>query len=396
MRRLRLHWFVLGGCLLSALHGCGKSSPPRGESPDAAGQSAQAGDAAAGAHEGGDGGRGGSTAGAQGGSSGSVAGSGAYSGTGAAGNPGVGGATSAGTSGSSGSGGVGAMSGGVSGEGGLGAGAGRGGTAPVSGAGGDGGSAGAPIVAPPNWLCESSRYGDGVCDCGCALVDIDCPSESADECEACSYVGCADEACTVLFPNDNSICTTVPWVWSCSDRLYNDGAQCDCGCGFRDPDCAENVLAECDKCNGVGSCSGQACPGIINPSSAERCDRPPAPEGWTCHENDYGNGFECNCGCGVPDLDCRTSSADSCERCHCSSSRCPDSLDPADPTKCGPPPEDWLCPPEAWMDLVCDCGCGIPDHACGYHTPLYCVNCVGCTEGDCERLDPDDNSQCLP
>jgi hypothetical protein len=395
MRVLRLHWLTLSGCLLSALHGCGKSSPPGPGSSDDAGRPAQAGEGASGVHDGGEQARGGSMAGETGGSSGEgAAGSAATSGAaGGAGSSGAGGVGTSGASGSSGNGA--AMGGAVSGAVGMG-GAGFGGTAPVSGAGGRGGSGGGPVVAPANWLCESSRYADGICDCGCGLVDIDCPSPSADDCEACSYEGCSDDECSGLFPDDNSICTTVPWSWSCSDRLYDDGSQCDCGCGFRDPDCAGNVLAECDRCNGVGSCSGQACPGIINPSSVESCDRPPAPEGWTCDENDYASGFECNCGCGVPDLDCRTSSPDSCELCHCSSGRCPDSLDPADPTKCGPPPEDWLCAPEAWMDLVCDCGCGIPDHACGYHTPLYCVNCLGCAEGDCDRIDPDDNSQCLP
>ncbi len=60
-------------------------------------------------------------------------------------------------------------------------------------------------------------------------------------------------------------------------RLYHDGVQCDCGCGFLDPDCASLDAGACDSCNVPGSCSVQPCPGIITPTLNIGCSRPPPP-----------------------------------------------------------------------------------------------------------------------
>lgn len=248
---------------------------------------------------------------------------------------------------------------------------------------------------PDGWLCETTYYGNGSCDCGCGVVDLDCDGPEGTACAFCPPSGCADDACLSIDPADNTVCTSPPPSWKCPARLYHDGSQCDCGCGFRDPDCSDGSLDACDKCNDVGSCSGQACPGTVNPNANERCEQPEPPEGWTCNAFSYGDGAACDCGCGVPDVDCRTDTLASCVNCGCGS-RCPDSLDPNDVTKCLPPPAEWTCAADAWNDFECDCGCGIRDPACGDATALYCSHCSGCSEGDCARIDPDDNAACTP
>ena len=382
-------FLTLSSCFLAATYGCGKSAPRAVEHGEEAGRSAYGGEAPGGGDTGSA--RGGSiSSGGEGGAGASGGGGGSGAGAGA----GSGGRPAGGGGGASGVPGMGA-GGALSGASGMGRGGDAGSGASASGVGGSAGSAGVPIDVPVAWWCEAEFYADGTCDCGCDHRDPDCADASIEACERCPSTGCSDAECSAIFPDDNSVCGTAGAGWSCSERLYADGSQCDCGCGYTDPDCTENALAACDRCNAVGSCSGQACPGTIDPDSIERCVQPPAPEGWRCEADRYADGHSCDCGCGVPDLDCRANTAPSCEQCECPGI-CPDSLDPTDPTKCAPVPEGWACEPERWSDFDCDCGCGVPDYACGFHTPLYCVNCLGCTEGDCERLDPNDNSRCEP
>jgi hypothetical protein len=35
---------------------------------------------------------------------------------------------------------------------------------------------------PEGWICQGDLYGDDVCDCGCAVLDLDCPNELASSC----------------------------------------------------------------------------------------------------------------------------------------------------------------------------------------------------------------------
>ena len=249
---------------------------------------------------------------------------------------------------------------------------------------------------PEDWLCESFLYGDGNCDCGCGVRDLDCKSEEPSSCLFCPATSCTDYTCANLAPDDNSKCTVAPPTWYCAARLWNDGSQCDCGCGYRDPDCASNDIELCDKCNDTGSCSGQACPGTIDETAIDRCIQPPPPEGWTCPAYFYADGGSCDCGCGVPDADCRTDNVDACYRCPgCGNVYCPDAVDPEDTTRCLPPPEGWSCDPGAYTDGLCDCGCGIVDPSCAGETSLYCQNCIGCAEGRCDRVDPEHNAECV-
>jgi hypothetical protein len=252
---------------------------------------------------------------------------------------------------------------------------------------------------PPGWTCYQALYGDGFCDCGCGVLDIDCEDAEPESCDYCPQSSCTPFDCTdTLLPGDNTSCKNAPNAWRCPPRLYNDGAQCDCGCGYTDPDCdGDTSLEACERCNSEGSCSGQACPGSIYEDDTRVCTQPEPPDGWTCGAYAYGDGYACNCGCGVQDADCRTTALNQCDQCQCGGS-CPGLIDPSDTTQCLPAPDGWECNDNRYGDGYCDCGCGIADSDCppppyGY----YCSRCPeeSCANGKCERLDPEDSTQCL-
>jgi hypothetical protein len=250
-------------------------------------------------------------------------------------------------------------------------------------------------LLPADWLCGHASYGDGLCDCGCVVTDIDCESTQGDACDSCPIWGCSRNACSTIDPENNAFCTAPPSDWTCSERLYRDGSICNCGCGFRDPDCATSDRDDCDDCNAEGSCSGQECPGLIDPDAVEDCVQPSVPNAWTCYPGDYGSSLRCDCGCGVPDPDCRSNDAALCETCgNCGIYQCPDSLLPGDTTQCKPPPESWICEPEIWGDGNCDCGCGVVDIDCDPNNTSYCLICRGCSQGHCERIDPKNTGRC--
>jgi len=72
---------------------------------------------------------------------------------------------------------------------------------------------------PSGWSCDAERFADGVCDCGCAVNDIDdCAS---DEAAACDIDHCGDLGPPLA--DDNSRCdgaqvleSQEPLVTSCS------------------------------------------------------------------------------------------------------------------------------------------------------------------------------------
>jgi hypothetical protein len=252
----------------------------------------------------------------------------------------------------------------------------------------------AHCATEPGWLCGAASYGDGVCDCGCGALDIDCASQNAEACEACPVDGCASLFdCSTIEPEDNTVCTSAPRSWTCDARLYGDGSRCDCGCGFRDPDCATSDVSACDSCNDQGACSHQECPGTIDPDVNVRCARPAPPSTWTCDARLYADTKSCECGCGAQDPDCPDNEPASCTTCACGS-HCPASVDPTDPTKCATPPAGWTCAPEAYSDLQCDCGCGVVDLECIPYN--YCIHCHGCSGGDCSKIDANDTTKCIP
>lgn len=258
----------------------------------------------------------------------------------------------------------------------------------------------AHCAVPPRWACPPSSWGDGVCDCGCGVVDVDCPDASAASCQRCDQASCAPFTCGTIQPADNAHCVTPPFSWQCSPRLYADGSRCDCGCGAVDPDCASQAASACDRCDDPGSCSAQACPGIVDPAANAHCQAPPAPAGWTCGPGTYGDGNACDCGCGVPDVDCRTSDPSVCVRClECGGDgMCTGTIDPADSTQCAPPPAGWTCSAAAYRNIACDCGCGLPDPMCQGIKALYVCESFpveGCSGGKKMHVDPSDNARCI-
>jgi len=316
----------------------------------------------------------------------------------------IGSAGTGGTAGRTGSGGsatdAGRSGNSASGVGGLGAGASAGGAGALAGRGGVNAAGGSGTVAPPGWTCDPATYGDGACNCGCGVVDSDCPDAKATSCEVCDETSCWPLHCDKVEADDNAHCAAPPPAWNCSPRLYHDGARCDCGCGALDPDCASAAAAACDKCDSPGSCSAQPCPGTVSADTNGRCDQPPAPPAWTFPANAYADGLECDCGCGVPDLDCRTGDFDSCVRCLTCGGHgmCVGTVDPQDPTQCAPPPSGWTCSDDAWRDAICDCGCGVPDVYCqGIELSYVCGNfpVEGCSAGDKSHIDPNHNELCL-
>lgn len=251
---------------------------------------------------------------------------------------------------------------------------------------------------PVRWSCDAASYGDSVCNCGCGAVDIDCPDASADSCETCEG-GCSPFEC-VFEPDDNAHCPEPPPSWYCSARLYRDGSRCDCGCGAIDPDCESLGEDACDKCDAPGSCSAQPCPGLIKKDFNADCDQPPPPQGWTCPPSAYADGLECDCGCGAPDLDCRSADVSDCQRCIVCGGHgvCEGTVDPEDTTGCAPPPSEWACSAAAFRDAICDCGCAIPDIFCqGIEEFYVCENypVEGCTAGNRTHIDPNHNAVCI-
>jgi hypothetical protein len=247
---------------------------------------------------------------------------------------------------------------------------------------------------PSNWSCDPALYYDGVCSCGCGVVDVDCADATSSACDSCPASSCQPFTCNVR-PTNNAICVSAPLSWRCPSYLYADGDSCDCGCGFFDPDCAASDVGACDTCNAEGSCSAKACPGTIDPNQVGYCPDLDAPEGWTCDPDYYADGMKCDCGCGVLDLDCATGELDDCVRCFgCPSLEC-QRVDPSDTTLCLPAPEDWICDERRYGDTTCDCGCGVEDPNC-LDLPGYCGQCPmeGCARGDCMLLDEQDQTQC--
>jgi hypothetical protein len=90
------------------------------------------------------------------------------------------------------------------------------------------------------------------------------------------YLSCAGgEDCPDGMECWNSLACVWPETdWTCALSLYDQqggDAQCDCGCGLSDPDCADPSVESCDACANVGSCSAEECPGSIDPDDNSIC-----------------------------------------------------------------------------------------------------------------------------
>lgn len=260
---------------------------------------------------------------------------------------------------------------------------------------------------PEAWTCSPYLYGNGVCHCGCGVVDLDCASASRDDCEVC-WTGCTGEGCPgPIDADNNAICTGVSRQWNCDERFWRDGVLCHCGCGALDPDCDANDIEACDRCDFEGSCSAGECPGTIDPRNVALCDPPNPPAEWTCYAGFYADGSICHCGCGAVDLDCPDDNVDSCQNCETCSyeNACDVSVDPEDVGSCRPAPDGWTCSDYPYGDgyadgSVCHCGCGVIDLDCASLAASSCDTCAveygSCAEDyECTGIDPEDNTRCI-
>lgn len=263
---------------------------------------------------------------------------------------------------------------------------------------------------PEGWTCAASLYGNGVCHCGCGVVDMDCASASRDDCEVC-WAGCTGEGCPgPIDAENNAICTGISLNWTCSERFWRDGLLCHCGCGALDPDCGANAIdaiENCDRCDFEGSCSAGECPGTIDPDHISTCDPPDPPAEWVCYAGFYADGTTCHCGCGAVDLDCPDASIASCQNCEgCGyPDACDITIDPEDIASCRPTPPGWECSDYTYGDgyadgYACHCGCGVIDPDCESLAGTSCDVCsveYGSCADDygCTGIDPDDNTRCV-
>jgi len=101
----------------------------------------------------------------------------------------------------------------------------------------------------------SCNCGCGVFDPDCESLEV----LSCDVCST-YYGGCVDDYdCGDIDPEDNTRCVdSAPPEWNCDRDTYGDGA-CDCGCGVRDLDCASGDPSDCEFCDAEGSCSDSSC-----------------------------------------------------------------------------------------------------------------------------------------
>lgn len=189
------------------------------------------------------------------------------------------------------------------------------------------------------WYCDEANYGDGHCDCGCGVMDVDCAAPTADVCER---TACGSEG--LIHPYNNWACL---WGWTCGRGYLGDGI-CDCGCGNPDPDCATDDLAACVR---------DHCPMGQRPALEDSYMCVELPD-WTCYDDRWGDGV-CDCGCGSLDSDCTSSLAHVCER-----SRCTDSQPSSTHNWLCADLSNWTCGDREYDDGICDCGCGSFDVDC--------------------------------
>lgn len=288
------------------------------------------------------------------------------------------------------------------GEGGV---PGVGGTFPVAGTAGIGGISGGGTggLPPFTWRCSVTVWGDGQCDCGCGIQDIDCEStDDLSECDTCNRFGsCNSYQCPGRINADNTTaCNQPPAEWDCLDYYYDDGTYCDCGCGVMDPDCEGNDIANCDACGLSGGCAGGSCPGPIDPEDITTCA---VPDGWNCPTNAYRDGGYCDCGCGEPDPDCTGTSRAFCQRCTSWGSCaeydgfCSEHIDDIDNSICSGPPPTWSCNKRFYADgVLCHCGCGAVDPDCENKECEVCDAGGACSSRACPgMINPNDEANCV-
>jgi hypothetical protein len=160
---------------------------------------------------------------------------------------------------------------------------------------GNGTVAGPEVCDGPDlggWSCASLGFTGGTLSCADDCLSVDTSACTGSTCgngrldggnERCdgsmlAGVTCLSDghtggflSCTQGCLIDPSGCTGGIPGWTCPPGLFGDGYGCDCGCGIRDPDCADATAASCDSCDMWGACGASTCPGKINPTNNAVC-----------------------------------------------------------------------------------------------------------------------------
>ncbi|MCC6619695.1 MAG: trypsin-like peptidase domain-containing protein [Deltaproteobacteria bacterium] len=235
----------------------------------------------------------------------------------------------------------------------------------------DGGSCAKVLVLDPEDGEEGITYASNavatLCEKGYPDVTL-CGGEGVATCED---GWCTGDETSATCPADCDGLFAVPAAWTCNPAWYAAGDDCDCACGVYDPDCDDPELRVINCQRGSGCFADGTC-------------ELPVPATWTCPIGWYGEGDDCDCGCGAVDPDCGT--ADRVVGCARGSACLPDGT-------CEIPiAPGWTCP-DRWYaaDDDCDCDCGAPDPDCA--AGLEVVGCMpgsGCqADGTCEESIPD-------
>jgi cysteine-rich repeat protein len=289
---------------------------------------------------------------------------------------------------------------------------------------GDGCSSFCTNEAPIGWTCPVFWYGDNLCDCGCAVLDVDCPSLSSSVCEFNNCPGVEP------LPNNNPQCQlvscgnfTIEPPEQCDDGNLTNGDGCNLNCQL-EPACGNGFIEGFEQCDDGNTLDGDGCSstcffeqgecgnGVVEPPF-EQCDDGNFIDGDGCSSFCF---FEFNiCGNGVVEEpfeqcdDGNTTDGDGCSSfCFFEFSVCGNGIveqpfeqcDDGNTTDgdgcssfCGlEGPNEWICAPEWFGDGICDCGCGATDIDC----PATTVDV--CQFNNCQApqvVDPDDNSQCI-
>jgi cysteine-rich repeat protein len=127
----------------------------------------------------------------------------------------------------------------------------------------------------PGWFCESPGAPCELPVCGDGrLTGLErCDDGNTEPGDGCSE-GCEREAGWVC-RQEGAPCEELPKAWVCSPFLYATGDGCDCGCGTRDPDCADAEVWGCDYNHCLDSAPY---PSAEDPSQCATEAPPPPPD----------------------------------------------------------------------------------------------------------------------
>ncbi|KAH3731345.1 tyrosine protein kinase [Pelomyxa schiedti] len=232
-------------------------------------------------------------------------------------------------------------------------------------------------LIPPMWTCPDYSWNNGTeCNCGCGIYDLDCYNQRLPV-SGCAYS--LDHHCLW-----NGTCADLPGQCTRCNYGTQDGCQCgELSCGAIDPDCnfLEQTVYGCPDL--LWSCNNQS-----------QCQ---APRSWICGNASYFDD-KCDCLCGIPDPACEDNQylSGDCP----SGSLCKDGL-------CVVP--GWEC--MAWWYNTsdgCDCSCGLFDPDCNCTQGKECgtlflgcssheicsINATCAKKGICGNMYIDDAEEC--